>query len=247
MPLDVSALTAGYGKSTVIHDASLRVGDGEIVSVVGANGAGKSTLLRCVAGLHRARHGRVEYGAKDITRASVIERIRAGIAMCPESRQLFPSLTVEENLRLGALASRTRFSPELRDHLLAVFPVLRDRLGLKAGSLSGGEQQMTAVARALIARPRLLLLDEPCLGLSVGAVSVLITVLDRLRTQDGISYLIAEQNPVLPARLSDRILTLRSGRLFLAAEGPGAKSDLASSFFDDALALRARDRALSQD
>jgi branched-chain amino acid transport system ATP-binding protein len=240
MTLSVSGLTAGYGASTVIHQLSLDVAEGEIVAILGPNGAGKTTLLRCLAGLLKPRQGTVEFLGVDVTKMSTRQHIAAGVILCPESRQLFPNLTVIDNLRLGAMAAKQALSPSGIDEVISVFTELRDALQQKAGTLSGGQQQMVAVARALVARPKLLLLDEPSLGLAVGAISVLAAVLKDVRDRDGLSLLIVEQNPLLPQSVCDRFFTLAAGRLGEAQEGDAIGGDLSSSFFDRALGERDR-------
>jgi branched-chain amino acid transport system ATP-binding protein len=240
MTLSVSGLTAGYGASTVIHQLSLEVAPGEIVAILGPNGAGKTTLLRCLAGLLKPREGKVEFLGTDVTRMSTRQHIGAGVILCPESRQLFPNLTVLDNLRLGAMAAKQPLSDAGVDEVISVFKELRDALRQKAGTLSGGQQQMVAVARALVAHPKLLLLDEPSLGLAVGAISVLGSVLKDVRERDGLSLLIVEQNPLLPQSICDRFFTLTGGRLGEEQEADAMSGDLSSSFFDRALSERDR-------
>jgi branched-chain amino acid transport system ATP-binding protein len=235
MTLSVSSVTVGYGSSTILHQLTLAVDQGEIVGILGPNGAGKTTLLRCLAGLLRPREGRIEFEGNDVTRKSVRERIRAGIILCPESRQLFPTLTVLDNLRVGAMASGRSLSAESIDEVISVFSELRNCLSQRAGTLSGGQQQMVAVARALVARPKFLLLDEPSLGLAVGAVSVLASVLTTVRHRDNLSLLIVEQNPLLPRLVCDRLLTVEAGRLSEAKVDGVVGGDLSHSFFDRAL------------
>jgi branched-chain amino acid transport system ATP-binding protein len=240
MILSASELVAGYGASSVLHHVSLDVAEGEIVAILGPNGAGKTTLLRCLSGLLRPRAGLVRLADRDVTRLSTRQRVHDGLILCPESRQLFPSLTVTDNLRLGAMASKRTLSGAAVEDLLEVFPALRQCLEQKAGTLSGGQQQMVAVARALVARPKLLLLDEPTLGLAVGAISVLASALKDARDREGLSLLIAEQNPLLPELVSDRLLTLVDGRLSPAENRQDRDGDLSRSFFDQALSERDR-------
>src|SRR5690554_5814384 len=166
--LTVSNLHAGYGRTEILHGVDLRLDEGEIVALIGPNGAGKTTTLRTISGLHRASSGTVTLNGEDITSLSAAALVRRGMVHCPEGRELFPNMSVRENLRLGAYAVRVG-RDEMRRRLRRVydlFPVLAARTGQAAGSLSGGEQQMLAIGRALMAEPKLLLLDEPSLGLA---------------------------------------------------------------------------------
>jgi branched-chain amino acid transport system ATP-binding protein len=190
----------------------VRVGEGEIVALLGANGAGKTTALASIAGLHHARTGRIRFGGRDVSRLSPERVLRQGISLTPEGRRLFSTLTVEENLLLGG-ATRERAVRSEYGELLELFPILRARLHLPAASLSGGEQQQLAIARSLMSRPRLLLLDEPTLGLAPRLVRFVFELIGRLRAEQGVSVLLVEQNVHQALELCDRAYVMRTGRV----------------------------------
>ncbi len=212
-------LSAYYGKVRALHRISLHVGAGEIVCLIGANGAGKTTTLRAISGLVRTE-GHILYDGMDL-RGLLPERIvEMGIAHVPEGRQLFPDLTVLDHLRLGAYPRRKTPKKELErdmEVLFDLFPVLRERADQPAGTLSGGEAQMLAIARALMARPKLLLLDEPSLGLAPVVVRDIFRTIRRLKNE-GLTVLLVEQNARLALEISDRGYVLETGRIVL--EGP---------------------------
>jgi branched-chain amino acid transport system ATP-binding protein len=235
--LDVAHLTAGYGQSTVLRDISMVVEPGAIVSVIGPNGAGKSTLLRVVSGLLRARSGTVRLGGQDVTRRSTGDRTRAGLVLCPEGRQLFPSLTVQDNLRLGALSCGRKHDSEAMSMVLDLFPRVGQRLKQRVGTMSGGEQQMVAIGRSLMARPKVLLLDEPSLGLAIGMIQAVADALRHLRG-DGISCLIVEQDPTLPSMVSDYLYYCHEGAVSDREDGGVTSASGVANFFERALDAR---------
>ena len=214
--LEVRNVDAGYGAVQVLWDVSIEVGAGEVVALIGANGAGKSTLLRVISGLLRPGRGLVAFQTRDVAGLAPERLVRLGIAHVPQGRRLFSDLSVRENLLLGAWARRERaaIAADL-EHMLDLFPALADRLALPARQLSGGEQQMAAVARALMARPRLLLIDEPSLGLAPLAVRALMEVVVRLR-REGVSILLVEQDVTVALGHADRGYVLETGRIVLA-------------------------------
>jgi branched-chain amino acid transport system ATP-binding protein len=211
--LVVSGLSAAYGSIQALHAVDLEVGAGEAVAVIGANGAGKSTLLLTLAGLLTPASGRVRLGGRDVTGLPAEQMVRAGIALVPEGRQVFADLSVRDNLLLGAYHRRRSktIDGEIAD-VFALFPALAPRANQRAGSLSGGEQQMLAIGRGLLAKPRLLLLDEPSLGLAPLAVRDLSARLIALRDR-GVTLLIVEQNIRLAMRVADRAYVLVRGRV----------------------------------
>jgi branched-chain amino acid transport system ATP-binding protein len=214
--LRVEHVDAGYGSVQVLWDITLEVRRGEVVALVGSNGAGKSTLLRTVSGLQRPWRGRVRWEGRDIGGNPPESIVKRGMAHVPQGRRLFADLTVEENLLVGAYAraDRAAIAADLRG-VLDLFPVLAERLHLPAGQLSGGEQQMAALARALMARPHLLLIDEPSLGLAPIAVQALMEAVDRLRGR-GTSLLLVEQDVAVALEHADRGYVIETGRLTLA-------------------------------
>jgi branched-chain amino acid transport system ATP-binding protein len=215
--LEVERLEAGYGDATALWDVSLGVAAGELVAVVGPNGAGKTTLINTLAGLLPARAGRLVFDGADLRRVPAHHVCRHGLAIVPEGRRLFAGMTVEENLDLGCYlpAARAARGASL-ERVWAIFPVLRERRRQLAGSLSGGQQQMVAVARALMARPRLLLLDEPSLGLAPTVVDQLFEVIADIH-RAGVAVLLVEQNVARALALAARAYVLEEGRI--VAEG----------------------------
>jgi branched-chain amino acid transport system ATP-binding protein len=218
--LELSAATAAYGDAAVLHRIELTVGAGEIVALIGANGAGKSTIAQVIAGVLPLKEGQIVFDGAAITHLSPRARIARGIAMVPEGRQIIAGLSVEENLRLGAYPlSLERGIVERR--IAAVcrrFPALEDRLRRSAGNLSGGQQQMLAIARALMAEPRLLVLDEPSLGLSPTLVTEVFALVQSLRLK-GIGILLSEQNARMSLAIADRGYVLEMGQVALAGRG----------------------------
>ncbi|MDP2624295.1 MAG: ABC transporter ATP-binding protein [Actinomycetota bacterium] len=213
--LEVTGVSAYYGKIRVLEEVSLRIEPGEIVTLIGANGAGKTTLLRTVCGMMRARGGSVTFDGKDATRVGAERLVAQGMAHVPENRQLFDTMTVDENLVLGAYrryrrAGRSAIDKDL-DAVFEIFPILRERLEQQAGTLSGGQQQMLAIGRGLMARPRLMLLDEPSLGLAPLVVRELFAIIARLRDEEGMTVLLVEQNARAALKLADRAYVMEVG------------------------------------
>ena len=218
--LDVQDLAVAYGAAPALWGVSLQLRAGELLCVVGPNGAGKSTLINTIAGIQRSRAGRIVFDGRDITQLAAHRFCEAGIAIVPEGRRLFTGMSVLENLELGSLlpAAKAQRKPSL-DAMLAMFPVLKDKLAAPAGALSGGQQQMLAIARALMAKPRLLLLDEPSLGLSPLIVQDLFATIRRINAE-GMSVLLVEQNVTMAMAVASRAYVLEEGRI--VAEGEPA-------------------------
>jgi branched-chain amino acid transport system ATP-binding protein len=218
--LRLDAVEVAYGDMTAVSGVSLEVAEGEIVALIGSNGAGKTTTLRAIGGLLRPRRGRIELDGAPITGGTSAQIVARGIAHVPEGRQLFPTMTVLENLELGARTPESRRRrPETLAQVWAVFPVLAERRDQIAGSLSGGEQQMCAIGRALMARPRLLMLDEPSLGLAPVVVAAIFDTLRQIN-RDGVTILLVEQNVLRALRLAHRGYVLENGAITLS--GPSA-------------------------
>jgi branched-chain amino acid transport system ATP-binding protein len=223
--LTVSELRAGYGKAQILHGVSITIERGAITALLGANGAGKTTLLRTIAGLVPATGGAIELHGRAITRQRSSERVEQGIALIPEGRLLFPSMSVAENLRLGAVTRRARSgAAERMREMYVLFPRLAERSSQAASTLSGGEQQMLAIARGLMSRPELLLLDEPTWGLAPIMCETIFETITRL-CRDGLTVLLAEQNIARALELATRGYVVENGRI--AVEGA------ASALLDD--------------
>jgi branched-chain amino acid transport system ATP-binding protein len=204
-----------YGNIAAVKGLTMRVMPGEIVTLIGSNGAGKSTTLRTISGLLRPRQGHVTFEGKRIDRTPADEIVRRGIAQSPEGRRIFPKMTVSENLDLGAFLRKDQAGIAAdRERVLELFPRLRERISQKAGTMSGGEQQMLAVARALMAKPKLLLLDEPSMGLAPVLVDLIFDTIKTIR-EDGTTVLLVEQNALAALRVADRAYVLESGLLNL--------------------------------
>jgi branched-chain amino acid transport system ATP-binding protein len=217
--LAVSGLHAFYGTIEALRGVHLEIGAGEIVALIGANGAGKSTVLMTVCGRPRASRGRVLFEGRDITQLETFEIVRLGIAQVPEERRIFPRMTVLENLQIGATsADPARFDEDLA-RVFGLFPILQQRKEQRGGTLSGGEQQMLAIARALMSRPRLLLLDEPSLGLAPLVVKQIFGVIRELNERQNMTILLVEQNAHHALRLAHRGYVMQTGRITLSGTG----------------------------
>jgi branched-chain amino acid transport system ATP-binding protein len=218
--LKVNALRAGYGKADVLHGVSFEVLTGECVALVGANGAGKSTTLKCICGLVDVRGGTIEFDGRRIDGMAGHDIVRLGLTMCPEGRQVFPDMSVRENLEMGAHARRDRQQAQDLEATMDLFPVLRQRARQRAGTLSGGEQEMLAIARALMSKPKLCIFDEPSLGLAPKIVAEVEQNLARIKSM-GVTVLLVEQNAAMALRLSDRAYVYEAGEIVL--QGTGAE------------------------
>jgi branched-chain amino acid transport system ATP-binding protein len=222
--LELEDLAVAYGKRRALDGLHLSVGPGEIVTLLGANGAGKSTTLRAVSGLVRPTRGRIRYKGRDITQAPADTIVAAGVSHVPEGREIFPEFTVHENLLVGAhTVERARVAERL-ESVFGLFPVLRDRRAQTAGTLSGGEQQMLAIGRALMTRPRLLLLDEPSLGLAPILAREIFRVIRRIN-DDGVAVLLVEQNARRALALAARGYVLETGRLVTSGTSAALTAD----------------------
>ena len=220
--LEVSGLQVRYGAIRAVRDVSLRLAEGELVTLLGANGAGKSSTLMCIAGALRAAAGSIRLDGEDVTSATPEAMVRRGVATVPETRDVFPDLTVAENLRLGAYVRRKDIDGVAADRarMFEMFPVLAERTNQPAGTLSGGEQQMLVIARAMMSRPRLLLLDEPSLGLAPTIVDRIFEMIVALK-ESGLTILLVEQNASKALAIADRAYVMRLGKI--AAEGSASE------------------------
>ena len=218
--LEVESLVVRIGQQTILSGVSLVVPQGGIVSVLGSNGVGKTTLMRAISGIYRAASGSVRFLGDDIVRWPPHRIVAAGLAQAPEGRQIFSNMTVDENLRLGAGPRSGAVAAGDFARVFGLFPVLQDRLAQKAGSLSGGEQQMLCVARALMAHPKLLLMDEPSLGLAPKLVRQIFDLIAAIRAA-GTAILLVEQNAKAALRVADTAHVMESGRIVLS--GPAAE------------------------
>jgi branched-chain amino acid transport system ATP-binding protein len=222
--LQVQNLTAGYGSLTVLNGVSLSLGNGARLGVFGHNGAGKTTLLRCIVGAVRPRDGKVDLDGTDIGVATVAENVRRGIAFVPQGHNVFPNLTVEQNLRIAGLL----FDPSFVTQVYELFPVLAERCRQRAGSMSGGEQQMLALGMALMTKPKWLLLDEPSTGLAPVIVRNVMRRLADINERTGVGLIVVEQNVPATLKMVEQALILRSGQIAFqgSAEELGRNTDL---------------------
>lgn len=218
MLLDVKGLKSGYGRIEALHGIDLSVNKGELVALVGANGAGKTTFLRALSGVQGVTAGSIRYAGEDITRAAPQKRVSLGISQVPEGRQVFGPLTVEDNLRLGAFKRRGEDPAADLERMYGLFPILKKKRLEAAGTLSGGQQQMLAMGRALMAHPDLLLLDEPSMGLSPLLVGEIFNIVQMLKEQ-GVTILLVEQNAYAALAIADRGYVLETGSITLTGAG----------------------------
>jgi branched-chain amino acid transport system ATP-binding protein len=218
--LEAQSIAVSYGRLEAVHDVSLRVEEGESVALVGSNGAGKSTTLKAMMGLKSLARGDLRWDGRSIAAMSAAGRVARGIALSPEGRRLFPRMTVMDNLELGAYTTRCAATRRRTlDLIYGLFPRVHERRGQMAGSLSGGEQQMVAIGRALMAQPRLLLLDEPSLGLAPKVIAEIAQAVQKLNRETGLSIVLVEQNARLAMRLSHRAYVLERGAVVRAGTG----------------------------
>ena len=224
MTLAIEALRSAYGRIEVLHGLDMHVDRGEIVALVGANGAGKTTQMRCISGLQPVSGGRVVLGGRDITGVAAHRRVALGLVQSPEGRQIFTNLTVAENLRLGAYGFRDDRVASGREEVYELFPILRERQTQIAGGLSGGQQQMLAIGRALMSRPEFLLLDEPSLGLAPLIVDQIMGVIRALKER-GITVLLVEQNANAALSIADRGYVIETGRIVIEGPASGLRSN----------------------
>ncbi len=224
--LEVENICTRYGPIQALHDISLSVHPGELVAIVGANGAGKTTLLHTLSGILRAEQGSIRFDGQEITRLPPHQVVKSGICQVPEGRQVFPPLSVEDNLRLGAYSLRREknWVEQQLAGIYQLFPILQEKTGQSAGTLSGGQQQMLAIGRALLGRPRLLLLDEPSMGLAPLLVEEIFRVIQGLN-EKGVTILLVEQNARAARGIADRGYVLETGKVVLSASADQLLAD----------------------
>jgi branched-chain amino acid transport system ATP-binding protein len=215
----VRGVKTAYGRVMALHGVDLDVNEGEIVTLIGANGAGKSTLMMTICGNPRAREGEIRFNGEDITQLPTHEIARRKLAQSPEGRRIFSRMTVLENLQMGAIVADPEVFDSELDRVLKLFPRLKERINQRGGTLSGGEQQMLAIARALMSRPRLLLLDEPSLGLAPLVVRQIFDSIRALNKQEGLTVFLVEQNAFHALKLAHRGYVMVNGRITLSGSG----------------------------
>jgi len=216
--LEIENLASRYGRIEVLHGVSMKVQQGEIVTLVGSNGAGKTTLLRAISGVQPIARGRIRFADQAIHGLRAHQRVQRGIAQVPEGRQVFAPLTVDDNLRLGAFTRGDKDIKADLDHVYETFPALAEKRGIVAGALSGGQQQMLAIGRALMARPQLILLDEPSMGLAPVLVEQIFSIISGLKTR-GLTILLVEQNANAALAIADRGYVIETGRIVITGTG----------------------------
>lgn len=216
--LKINNLSTHYGPIQALHDVSLNVNNGEIVTLIGANGAGKTTLMMTICGDPRASGGSVSFDGEDITKLPTPQIMQKGLAVVPEGRRIFSGLTVQENLHMGAyFRSKSEYQSSL-EHVLALFPRLEERINQRAGTMSGGEQQMLAIGRAMMSKPRMILLDEPSLGLAPIIIQQIFDIIQTLR-DEGVTIFLVEQNANQALRIADRGYVMEHGRVIMEDTG----------------------------
>jgi len=227
MLLEVEGLCVNYGHIEAIRDISFSCVEGEVTTLIGANGAGKTTTLKTISGLRKVREGKVVFDGKDITHAPSYERVKLGISQAPEGRGCFPGMTVRENLDMGAYVRTDRKTPAYKedlDRVFELFPRLQERVNQSAGTLSGGEQQMLAIGRALMARPRLILLDEPSMGLAPRLIQQIFSIISEINSQ-GTTVLLVEQNAAQALRRAHQAHVLETGEIVRSGTGEELSGD----------------------
>ncbi len=217
--LNLSGIHTFYGNIEALRGIDLQVNEGEIVTIIGANGAGKSTTLMSLCGSPRPAKGKITFEGKDITRMQTHEIVRLGIAQSPEGRRIFPRMTVMENLQMGAVTTDEQYFDDDLKRVTELFPILKQREFQRGGTLSGGEQQMLAIARAMMSRPRLLLLDEPSLGLAPLVVKQIFEVIRQINKEDNVTVLLVEQNAFHALKLAHRGYVMVNGKITMSGEG----------------------------
>ncbi len=222
--LELTSISCGYGAFQAVHELSLSLRPGTITGLLGANGAGKSSTLMCIAGHVQRQGGSIRLDGEDISSAGPTERVRKGIAISPEGRRLFKDLSVEDNLRVGGMVQPAQVFAQDRDRVLALFPRLGERLSSLAGNLSGGEQQMLAIGRALMTRPRLIMIDELSLGLMPKVIDLCYQALIQLRSE-GMTVLLVEQNTERVLKIADDVCVLESGSTVWQGSAEAARND----------------------
>ncbi|WP_310619288.1 ABC transporter ATP-binding protein [Flexibacterium corallicola] len=232
--LEVRGVETFYGKIQALRGVDIEINEGEIVTIIGANGAGKSTLMMTVCGTPQARNGAVVYNGEDITYKPTYEIMRTGIAQSPEGRRIFPRMTVLENLKMGAMVADDKYYEEDLEKVFHLFPRLKERQSQRGGTLSGGEQQMLAIARALMGRPRLLLLDEPSLGLAPIIVKQIFDAIKELNEREGLTVFLVEQNAFHALKLAHRGYVMVNGVITMSGTGKEllARDDVKAAYLE---------------